>query len=343
MRYYGREQASGALRHSRGGDGAKSLAMGGRERGMIDKLEPSIGPVRARAGEETGAAPRAPAAPAPGVPAPAASPSRAKGPPQDPVAFQRWLGIEQLKLQMRRLELETKRAEAPAPRALPPALPILIGVVVVLLLAGVAFLAAQVLSLRDEVAMLRGAEATLSERIEALEVPPAPQATAPTTPPPASATAPAAPASAAPSPATPGPATSAPADPLVPLAGTTPTPAQNAPAANPPAPATAALPGAGYTVRIFAPVNTVPKARVDAFTAPLKAAGFDVVVSDTGVVQTTSNTLSFHAGSADMANEVAGIIQKRRPALGVELRASPSIPESARQVLILNLTEDAFN
>lgn len=301
---------------------------------MIDKLEPSIGPVRARAGEETGAAPRAPAAPAPGVPAPAASPNRAKGPPQDPVAFQRWLGIEQLKLQMRRLELETKRAEAPAPRALPPVLPILFGLVLVLLLAGVAFLAAQVLSLRDEVATLRGAEAMLSERLASLEVPPVPQAAAPAS---------AAPSPATPSPATPGPATSAPADPLVPLAGTTPAPAPNAPAANPPAPATAALPGAGYTVRIFAPINTVPKARVDAFTAPLKAAGFDVVVSDTGVVQTTSNTLSFHAGSADMASDVAEIIQKRRPALGVELRASPSIPDSARQVLILNLTEDAFN
>lgn len=292
---------------------------------MIDKLEPSLGAARARAADEAGGAPRPPAGPA--TPAPTA---RAKGPPQDPVAFQRWLGIEQLKLQMRRLELENKRTEAPAPHAVHPALQVLSGLVLVLLLAGVAFLGAQVLSLRDEVATLRGAQATLAERLEALEVPPAPpQAAAPEAAPPA------APVPAVPGPTTPG-TTSAPADPLVPLADTTPTPAETAPAA-------AALPGAGYTVRIFAPINTVPKARVDAFTAPLKAAGFDVVVSDTGVVQTTSNTLSFHAGSADMANDVAEIIQKRRPALGVELRASPSIPDSARQVLILNLTEDAFN
>ncbi|TCK31031.1 hypothetical protein EV667_1136 [Ancylobacter aquaticus] len=292
---------------------------------MIDKLEPSIAPQRMRADEENGA-PRASAAPS----APAA---RAKGPPQDPVAFQRWLGIEQLKVQMRRLELENKRAEAPASRAAHPALPVLYGLVLVILLALVAFLAAQVLNLREDVAALRSAQGIMAERLQALEMPPPPpQALAPEAAPPAAMT-PAAPATSLPSPALSSPS---PADALVPLAGTTPMPAEAEPA-------TPALPGAGYTVRIFAPINTVAKARVDAFTAPLKAAGFDVVVSDTGVVQTTSNTLSFHAGSGDMANEVAEMIQKRRPALSVELRASPSIPESARQVLILNLTEDAFN
>lgn len=313
--------------------------MGGRERAMINKLEPSIDPLRARAGEEDGGAPRAPAAPSPAAPSAAA---RAKGPPQDPVAFQRWLGIEQLKVQMRRLELENKRAEAPASRAVHPALPVLYGLVLVILVALVAFLAAQVLSLREDVAALRSAQSSLEERLQSLETPPpAPQAAAPeAAAPAATAMAPTDAGPADPAPALPSPALSSPspADALVPLAGTTPMPA---PAET--APAAPALPGAGYTVRIFAPINTVAKARVDAFTAPLKAAGFDVVVSDTGVVQTTSNTLSFHAGSADMANEVAEIIQKRRPALGVELRASPSIPDSARQVLILNLTEDAFS
>lgn len=317
-----------------------SLARGGRERAMIDKLEPSIDPMRPRAGEDVGGALRAPAAPSAAAPPSAAA--RAKGPPQDPVAFQRWLGIEQLKVQMRRLELENKRAEAPAPRASHPALPVLYGLVLVILLALVAFLASQVLSLREDVSALRSAQGTLEERVQALETPPpAPQAAAPQAAAPATtAMAPASPSATDQPPALPSPALSSPspADALVPLAGTTPMPA---PAAA--APAAPALPGAGYTVRIFAPINTVAKARVEAFTAPLKAAGFDVVVSDTGVVQTTSNTLSFHAGSAGMANEVAAIIQKRRPALGVELRASPSIPDSARQVLILNLTEDAFS
>ena len=96
-------------------------------------------------------------------------------------------------------------------------------------------------------------------------------------------------------------------------------------------------------MRIFAPVNSVPKAKLDNFTSPLKAAGFDVVVSDTGVVQTTNNTLSYHSTTQDMANQVAGIIQRKRPGLDVELRTSPSIPPNARQVLILNLTEDALN
>ncbi|WP_428029021.1 hypothetical protein [Ancylobacter sp.] len=298
---------------------------------MIDKREPSIDSPQARPGDEAAAA----AAPAPRPPA-AAPPSpaaRAKGPPQDPVAFQRWLGIEQLKVDMRRLELENKRAEAAPARAAHPALAVLHGVVLVGLLAVVAFLAAQTLNLREEISTLRAAQGQIVERLDALEKPaletpaPAPQAAAP-----AGADAQTQAQAAPPAAASPAPAGG---DALVPLAGTAPT-AEAEPAA-------AALPGTGYTVRIFAPINTVPRAKIDNFTNALKAVGFDVVVSDTGVVQTTSNTLSYHAGSADMANEVAEIIQKRRPALGVELRVSPSIPDNARQVLILNLTEDAFN
>lgn len=289
---------------------------------MIDKLEPSIESRKVRSPDEAGApAPRPAAAPA--------SPSRPKGPPQDPVAFQRWLGIEQLKIDMRRLELENKRAEAPPARGGRSALAVLYGVVLVALLALVAFLFAQTLNLREEVAMLRDAQSGIVGRLDTLETAPAPQAAAPEAP---------AQTQAAASPTPETPTAAAPAatpDPSVPPAGTEPTADAE--------PAAPALPGAGYTVRIFAPVNSVPKAKVDAFTGPLKAAGFDVAVSDTGVVQTTSNTLSFHGASADMANEVAEMIQKRRPALGIELRASPSIPDNARQVLILNLTEDAFN
>lgn len=298
---------------------------------MIDKLEPSMQPPKARPGEEGGGAAAAPRPPVSASPAPAAA--RAKGPPQDPVAFQRWLGIEQLKVDMRRLELEGKRAEAAPARTGHPALTVLYGVVLVALLALAAFLAAQMLSLRGDLAALREAQSRIVERLDAVETPaPAPQAAAPGN---AQALALAQPpAAAAPASAAPAPTPSA-NDPLVPLAGT-------APAAES-EPATPALPGAGYTVRIFAPINTVAKAKVDSFTNTLKKDGFDVVVSDTGVVQTTSNTLSFHGASADMANEVAEIIQKRHPALGIELRASPSIPDNARQVLILNLTEDAFN
>ncbi|QFR34768.1 hypothetical protein [Ancylobacter sp. TS-1] len=85
------------------------------------------------------------------------------------------------------------------------------------------------------------------------------------------------------------------------------------------------------------------QAKLDSFTAPLKAAGFDVVTSDTGVVQTTSNTMSYFGTTEEMANRVASIIQKKHPAIAIEMRASPSIPASARQIIILNLTEDAFN
>ncbi|MFD2031930.1 hypothetical protein ACFSKM_19465 [Ancylobacter dichloromethanicus] len=138
-------------------------------------------------------------------PAPAAA--RAKGPPQDPVAFQRWLGIEQLKVDMRRLELEGKRAEAAPARTGHPALTVLYGVVLVALLALAAFLAAQMLSLRGDLAALREAQSRIVERLDAVETPaPAPQAAAPgnaqvlaQAQPPAAA----APASAAPAPAPP--------------------------------------------------------------------------------------------------------------------------------------------
>lgn len=259
-------------------------------------------------------------------------PNRSKGPPSDPEAFRRWLGIEQLKVDMRRLELETKKAEAPPPRTGHPALPVLYGLILVALLALAAFLTSQVITLREEIGALRTAQTEIAARLTA-----APAAT-----PPSAGAAGAAPAEApasptpvpptpmnTPSDATPGDGAAAPSAPASPTAEAE--------------PATPALPGAGYTVRIFAPVNSVPKAKIDNFTSPLKAAGFDVVVSDTGVVQTTNNTLSYHSTTQDMANQVAGIIQRKRPGLDMELRASPSIPPNARQVLILNLTEDALN
>jgi hypothetical protein len=284
---------------------------------MTDMTEPSPESPGPRPSDvPTGAKPSGPAAPA----------SRSKGPPQDPEAFQRWIGIERLKVDMRRLELETKRMEAPEtpPRRRSPVLPILYGVILVAMIGLTAFLASQVLALRGEIGALRTAQTEIGERLAAAEseqiglreaveaaqtkanaaasVQPAPQASS-----------------------------EVPATPSV------------APAAAPPATPDPALPGSGYTVRIFAPVNAVAKAKIDGFVNPLKAAGYDVVVSDTGVVQTTSNSLSYHASSEEMAKRLSTLIQQKKPALAMEMRASPSIPPSARQILILNLTEDAFN
>lgn len=306
---------------------------------MTDKREPSLETTR----PAPDAAPRQEASPRPaqrpGAPPaaqPAAAPNRAKGPPVEPEAFQRWLGIERLKVEMRRLEIESRKAETPAPRATHPALPVLYGLVLVAVLGLVAFITAQTLGLREEIAALRSAQTEIAGQLATME---AERASAPASPaPPPLAAAPAAPALATPAPTS---AASPSADSaLVPPVSGQPAAAESTQAAAPAAPA---LPGAGYTVRIFAPVNAVSQARMDGFTAPLKAAGFDVVVSDTGVVQTTSNSMSYFATTEEMANRVAGIIQKKHPAIAIEMRASPSIPPSARQIIILNLTEDAFN
>lgn len=305
---------------------------------MIDKLEPPMDSPKPRQGDEEAAAAPRPQIATPSA-APASAATRAKGPPQDPVAFERWLGIERLKVDMRRLELETKQAETPPARGSHPALPMLFGLVLVALFGLVAFLAAQVLTMREDIAALRSAQSEVAERLAA-GVPQSPAAVAAQPDAPQAAAAPSAPS--------PADAAQTAAEPLIPPAPTasssgaangTPAP----PASTETAPSPPALPGTGYTVRIFAPVNSVPQAKIDNFTKPLKAAGFDVVVSDTGVVQTTSNTLSYHAATTDMANELSNLLQKKNPSLGIELRASPSIPDNARQILILNLTDEAFN
>ncbi|MCK0207633.1 hypothetical protein MWN33_06255 [Starkeya koreensis] len=294
---------------------------------MTDKREPSL--------ETTRPTPTTADAPARA----SAPPSRPKGPPVEPEAFQRWLGIERLKVDMRRLEIESRKAETPPPRTTHPALPVLYGLVLVAVLGLVAFITAQTLGLREEIAALRTAQTEIAGRLATME---AERASAPAAPAPLAAT-PAAPVPAPAASSTPAPAGG---DALVP-----PLPGQTAAAETAQAPATAApappaapaLPGSGYTVRIFAPVNAVSQTKMDNFTAPLKAAGFDVVVSDTGVVQTTSNSMSYFATTEEVANRVASLIQKKHPAIAMEMRASPSIPPSARQIIILNLTEDAFN
>lgn len=295
---------------------------------MTDMSEPSPESPGSRPSDApTGAKPSGPAAPAT---------NRTKGPPQDPEAFQRWIGIERLKVDMRRLELETKRLEAPEappPRPQPRSavLPILYGVILVALIGLTAFLASQVMALRGEIGALRTAQTEIGQRLaaaeseqiglrEAIE---AAQTKA---------------NASAPAPVQPSPQASSEASP--PNAAPADAPSQ---AAAPPAAPDPALPGSGYTVRIFAPVNAVAKAKIDGFVNPLKAVGYDVVVSDTGVVQTTSNSLSYHASSEEMAKRLSTLIQQKKPALTLEMRASPSIPPSARQILILNLTEDAFN
>lgn len=101
--------------------------------------------------------------------------------------------------------------------------------------------------------------------------------------------------------------------------------------------------GTGYTVRIFAPTSGPNKKRLEGFTNLLKASGFNVDVSDAGVVQSLNNSIAYHASEVGMANKVASLLQSKYPALDFELRASASIPEGAKRLFIMNLTEDAVN
>lgn len=257
-----------------------------------------------------------------------AAPARAKAPPEDPEAFRRWAELERLKVDMRRLEIEnrrlaneTRRAEASAPRRRDPSygqtlLTAGVAATVLLLVALLALglfqtvtLHNQLTALQSEVGGLRMAFADLEDKVA--EIASAPPATT------AEASPPAAPAPA------PAPA------------------AEPAPAVAPPPPKPSG-PGAGYIVRVFAPTGSVPPAKVEQFTNSLKAAGFEVLISDAGVVNPASNTLSYHASAEAMAKKLAALVQAKRPALNIEVRPSPSIPDSARNILILNVTEDAL-
>ncbi|MDQ0511410.1 hypothetical protein [Ancylobacter amanitiformis] len=260
-----------------------------------------------------------------------------KGPPEDPEAFHRWVEIERLKVDMRRLEIEnrrlvneTRRPDAAAgrrpelARAHAPGLTAGIAASVLLLVVMLALglfqavtLNSQLTSLQDEVASLRMAFAALEDKVA--DIPAAPPVATASASPPAAAPAPAPAPAAAPTPAP------APAEPEV--------------AAAPPKPSG---PGAGYIVRVFAPTGSVPAAKVDQFTSALKAAGFEVLISDAGVANPTSNTLSFNPSAEAMAKKLAALVQAKRPALSLEVRSSPSIPDSARNILILTVTEDAL-
>ncbi len=315
----------------------------------MEKQEPSLG--EAGTGDESAPVPESPA-PAPHVAARPTAPPRAKGPPVEPEAFRRWIDIERLKIDMRRLEAENKRLEleaqrpaAPAPRATHPLLAAVLGALAALLIVLPGFglyqvvtLRAELGSLRTQIEDLRGAVAAVDDKAaiaaEAASGPARVAALPQSEAAPAAGATPIAPTSVATVPVAPAPATSETASsPAAPETTAAPTP----PAAPKPS-----GPGAGYIVRMFAPTGSVPAAKLEQFTNILKSAGFEVLVSDAGVSNPTSNTLSYNAASADVANKLATLVQNKRPALDLELRSSPSIPDSAKQILILNMTEDAL-
>lgn len=320
----------------------------------MEKQEPSLEEASIGDAPPPVHAPESPAIAPHAAPRPAAPP-RAKGPPVEPEAFRRWIDIEHLKIDMRRLEAENKRLEleaqrpvapaAPAPRATHPLLAAVLGALAALLIVLPGFGLYQVVTLRAELGTLRAQIEDLRGAVAAVDDKaaiaadaasgPARVAALPTSETaPAAAPTPIAPTSVATVPVAPAPAASEPAS-------TAPAP-ENTAAPAPSAAPKPTGPGAGYIVRMFAPTGSVPAAKVEQFTGILKSAGFEVLVSDAGVSNPTSNTLSYNAASADVANKLATLVQNKRPALDLELRTSPSIPDSAKQILILNMTEDAL-
>ncbi|MCB4770192.1 hypothetical protein LGR54_16370 [Ancylobacter sp. Lp-2] len=299
---------------------------------MTDKREPSF---EADNGNGNGTVPAEAAARPAAIPAPQPSPPRpappkaGRTPPEDPAQFQRWIEIEKLKVELKRLELEQQHLQTATE---PPSH--LLGYVTLALIAAIAglliYVVMTLVPLREEVARLRTAQ--LAAPTATTEAAPAasPQiAQAPAAEPPAAD-------------ASPGPQatdTTPNSDP----AATPPAPATaEAPAPEPAAAEPAPPPAVTYTVRIFATAS-IDKAKLERFANVAKAAGFNVDVSAAEVFQPLRNALSYHPGVGDAANRLARALQAKYPGINLDSKASPSITDIAKNVLILNIMDDAVN
>ncbi|MBS7546141.1 hypothetical protein [Ancylobacter oerskovii] len=296
---------------------------------MTDKREPSFenGTTPPEAGSP--AATQPPPAPAP-RPAPAPA-KTGRTPPEDPVAFQRWIEIEKLKIELKRLELESQHLHHAA--AEPPSN--MLAYVTLALVAAVAglliYMLTMLVPLREEVGRLRTAQIESPADLAAA-TPAAPSGTAPVpaSPPPEPS------AAQSPSPQAAAPQATDPA--LQPPASDTPAPAPSDSAATEPAPP----PAVTYTVRIFATASA-DKAKLERFANVAKAAGFNVDVSSTEVFQPLRNALSYHPSVADAAGRLAKALQAKYPGINLDSKPSPSITDIAKNVLILNVMDDAVN
>ncbi|GAB4068937.1 hypothetical protein KHC28_21230 [Ancylobacter sonchi] len=305
---------------------------------MTDKREPSFdtsngnGPAPTEAPRPAPAEAARPAAASPPSPPRPAPPKAGRTPPEDPAAFQRWIEIEKLKVELKRLELEQQHLQT----ATEPASHLLAYVTLALIAAIAGLLIYVVMTLvplREEVARLRTAQlAAPTTTTEAASAASPQIAQAPAAEPPAAAAPDAAPAAQA--------------------TDTTP---NSEPAAAPPAPATAEAPApepaaaepapppaVTYTVRIFATAS-IDKAKLERFANVAKAAGFNVDVSAAEVFQPLRNALSYHPGVGDAANRLARALQAKYPGINLDSKASPSINDIAKNVLILNIMDDAVN
>lgn len=108
------------------------------------------------------------------------------------------------------------------------------------------------------------------------------------------------------------------------------------------APAPASPFGTGYAVRVFAPTQ-MDKAKLAAFVGSVKELGFNVEASDDGLFEPDTPSMSYHASAAQVAQKLNSALKAKRRNINLELRASESIPDSAKNILIINLTSAALN
>lgn len=215
-------------------------------------------------------------------------------------------------------------------------------------------------------AELKDALAALDAAAAAVAAPPAPEpAPAPAAPAPANPAAAAPTAAAEPpaAPAIPAPELSMPslapppeAPPAAPAgseglpAATIPAPATAAPpaaappAADPgaaPAPA-AALLGTGYTVRIFAPAQNIAGERLTKLQKMLEGLGFSVGVSDDGLFEPPSSSISYHPATKAIADKLIASLRSSFPKLQLDIVAPEAMPDSTRKIIILTLAGGAL-
>ena len=281
----------------------------------------------------------------------APEPARARSQiPEDPEGFRRWIEIEKLKVDRKRLEYEGMRAEAARAAVDVPHtetvaephtrtgsyLSAATLVLMVLLAAGMGYLAVQTSMLQREVAQLRAGQTEVADAIQTLASLPKPPEDNHPAP---SAWSPNLGTMAQPQPPAPAPENT-PSAPESAALAPTPVPVTTV---TPPAPEAPALLGTGYTVKIYAPTPGPNKKRLENFVNLLKASGFAVDVSDSAVVQSLTNSIGYYASEVTTATKVASLLEAKYPALDFELRASASIPEGAKRLFIMNLTEEAVN
>lgn len=200
--------------------------------------------------------------------------------------------------------------------------------------AGATYLAVRMKALDDEMTQLRISQADLKDAFLALDSHPPAGGSAPPAPAPSAEADPSPPPDA---PAPPAAAGNDGAPPPAPAAGAS--AAASATGAAQPQPAPASKP---YVVRVFAPSGTLDKGKLDRFASTVRSLGFNVDISTDDVSLPMKSSMLFHPASADVANKLATSLMKKYSSMFFEMKPSTAINDNFKNVLIVNLNQDAL-